>query len=66
MVSCRDKQFLGHLQQFCQRVLCRRQPVKAGRNGWHSDFIVLFFVLALDHALSGQPDDIQGPQIALH
>src|SRR6266702_4575985 len=72
MSTCRDEQFLGHLQQCCQRVLCRRQRAKSGRNGWHTDFPVLFFVLilffvkALYHELSGQPDDIQRPQIAFH
>src|SRR5260370_313626 len=47
MSGCREEQFLRHLQQFCQRLLSRRQPAKSGWNGWHTDFIILFAVFII-------------------
>jgi hypothetical protein len=68
MSSSRDEQFLRHLQQFCQCLLCRRQRAKSGRNCWRTALLVLFlfFVLAPYHALTSQPGDIERPQIAFH
>ncbi len=47
MSGGREEQFLRHLQQFCQRLLSRRQPAKSRRNGWHTDFIILFAVFII-------------------
>lgn len=47
MLSRRGELLLRCLQQFRQRLLCRRQCAEAGRNWWRTDLVILFIRIFL-------------------